>query len=47
MSLAVVSGATTLTGAGWTATVLTAPPLIAPARQFTFPHAIAGEEDTD
>jgi len=29
----------------WRAEILTAPPLIAPARQFTYPHAIAGEED--
>lgn len=29
----------------WTADVLSAPPMIAPARQFTYPMAIAGEED--
>ncbi len=29
----------------WRAEVLTAPPLIAPARQFTYPLQIAGEED--
>lgn len=29
----------------WTAEILKAPPLIAPARQFTYPHQIAGEED--
>jgi hypothetical protein len=29
----------------WRAEILTAPPLIAPARQFTYPRAIAGEED--
>ncbi len=29
----------------WRAEILPAPPLIAPARQFTYPHAIAGEED--
>jgi hypothetical protein len=29
----------------WRAEVLTQPPLIAPARQFTYPHQIAGEED--
>jgi len=29
----------------WTARVLTAPPLIAPARQFVYPQRIAGEED--
>ncbi len=30
----------------WRAEVLTKPPLIAPARQFTYPHQIAGEEDS-
>jgi hypothetical protein len=30
----------------WTAEVLTAAPMIAPARQFTYPLQIAGEEDT-
>ena len=30
----------------WTAQILKAPPLIAPARQFTYPQQIAGEEDT-
>ena len=29
----------------WTAAILTSPPLIAPARQFTYPQQIAGEED--
>jgi hypothetical protein len=29
----------------WTAEVLKTPPLIAPARQFVYPQAIAGEED--
>lgn len=29
----------------WTAEVLAKPPLIAPARQFTYPHQITGEED--
>ncbi|MDE3106139.1 MAG: hypothetical protein KGK08_13290 [Acidobacteriota bacterium] len=29
----------------WSAEVLTAPPLIAPARQYTYPRQIAGEED--
>jgi hypothetical protein len=29
----------------WRAEVLTAPPLIAPARQFTYPMQVAGEED--
>lgn len=29
----------------WSAEVLARPPLIAPARQFTYPRAIAGEED--
>jgi len=30
----------------WRAQVLDAPPMIAPARQFTYPMQIAGEEDT-
>jgi len=30
----------------WRAQILTAPPLIAPARQFTYPLVVAGEEDT-
>lgn len=30
----------------WTADILKSPPLIAPARQFTYPRQIAGEEDT-
>jgi hypothetical protein len=30
----------------WRAEVLTASPLIAPARQFTYPRQVAGEEDT-
>ena len=29
----------------WTAEILTSPPLITPARQFTYPQQIAGEED--
>jgi len=29
----------------WTAQILTSPPLIAPARQFTYPQFVAGEED--
>jgi hypothetical protein len=29
----------------WRTEVLAAPPLIAPARQFTYPHQVAGEED--
>jgi hypothetical protein len=29
----------------WTAEILTKPPMIAPARQFTYPQQIAGEED--
>ncbi len=29
----------------WTAEILTQPPMIAPARQFTYPQQIAGEED--
>ena len=29
----------------WTAEVLPSPPLIAPARQYTYPRQIAGEED--
>jgi hypothetical protein len=29
----------------WTAEILKTPPLIAPARQFTYPQQIAGEED--
>jgi hypothetical protein len=29
----------------WTARILTAPPLIAPARQFTYPLHVPGEED--
>jgi hypothetical protein len=29
----------------WRAEVLTQPPLIAPARQFTYPRQVAGEED--
>jgi hypothetical protein len=32
--------------ATWTAEILTAPPLIAPARQFTWPQRVPGEEDT-
>jgi hypothetical protein len=30
----------------WSVEILKAPPLIAPARQFTYPRQIAGEEDT-
>lgn len=30
----------------WSADILTKPPLIAPARQFTYPQQIAGEEDS-
>ncbi len=30
---------------GWSAEILKTPPLIAPARQFTYPKQIAGEED--
>ena len=29
----------------WTAQILTSPPLIAPARQFTYPQHVPGEED--
>ena len=29
----------------WSVEILKSPPLIAPARQFTYPHQIAGEED--
>jgi len=29
----------------WRAEVLTSPPLIAPVRQFTYPHPVPGEED--
>jgi hypothetical protein len=29
----------------WTARILPTPPLIAPARQFTYPQRIAGEDD--
>ena len=29
----------------WRVEVLAKPPLIAPARQFTYPHSVAGEED--
>ena len=29
----------------WRAEILAKPPLIAPARQFTYPHQVAGEED--
>ena len=31
--------------ASWRAEILSAPPLIAPARQFTWPQRVAGEED--
>ena len=30
---------------GWRAEILAKPPLIAPARQFIYPHNVAGEED--
>jgi hypothetical protein len=30
----------------WSAQILSAPPLIAPARQFTWPQRVPGEEDT-
>lgn len=30
----------------WRAEILVAPPMIAPARQFTYPQQVAGEEDT-
>ncbi len=30
----------------WTARILTKPPLIAPARQFTYPFRVPGEDDT-
>jgi hypothetical protein len=30
----------------WSVEILKAPPMIAPARQFIYPHQIAGEEDT-
>ena len=45
MSLAEQQGASVLTGAGWAVKKLAAPPLIAPARQFTFPFAVPGEEE--
>ncbi len=32
--------------ANWSAEILSTPPLIAPARQFTWPQRVAGEEDT-
>ena len=32
--------------ASWFAQILSAPPLIAPARQFTWPQQVPGEEDT-
>lgn len=32
-------------GRSWTAEVLARPPMIAPARQFTYPLQVAGEED--
>jgi hypothetical protein len=32
-------------GHEWRAEILPKPPLIAPARQFTYPHNVAGEED--
>jgi hypothetical protein len=36
---------TTTFASTWTASVLKAPPLIAPARQFTYPVRVPGEED--
>ncbi|WP_419804253.1 hypothetical protein [Terriglobus sp.] len=45
MSVAEQSGALILAGDGWETQVLPGPPLIRPARQFTFPFAVAGEED--
>lgn len=45
MSAAQQQGADHLEHALWSARVLPGPPLIAPARSFTFPHNIAGEED--
>lgn len=44
-SIAERAGATELAGKGWRARVLTRPPLIAPARQFTFPFLVPGEEE--
>jgi hypothetical protein len=32
--------------AAWTVRILAAPPMIAPARQFTYPQFVPGEEDT-
>jgi hypothetical protein len=32
--------------ASWKARILSAPPMIAPARQFVYPRNVAGEEDT-
>lgn len=45
MSIVEHTGRTEVSGDGWTAKLLDRPPIIAPARQFTFPFAIAGEED--
>ncbi len=38
-------GEVSVQGEGWSARVLAGAPLIAPARMFTFPQSIAGEED--
>jgi hypothetical protein len=38
-------GAHMMFPASWTAEILSTPPLIAPARQFTWPQRVAGEED--
>ena len=45
MTIATRTGRTELNGDGGHARVLASAPLIAPARQFTFPFAVAGEED--
>ena len=45
MSAAERIGAEMLAGEGWQVQRLAGPPLIRPARQFTFPFAVAGEED--
>ena len=45
MTVAARLGGKELTGDGWHARVLAGAPLIAPARQFTFPFAVPGEED--
>ncbi len=43
--IAEVAGDTFAEAPGWSARMLAGAPLIAPARMFTFPLAIAGEED--